>query len=374
MEKINFLNLLFTFVSIIILSTNQSYAQLTGTKTIPGDYATIEAAIADLNLQGVGSGGVTFNITAGHSETFSNTNAGIITASGSQSDPVIFQKSGAGNNPVITAATGIGTTDGIIKITGGDYITFDGITLHENPANADATTRMEWGFALVKRNATAPVDGCRFITVKNCTITLNSTNTSSTGIYSGNHLANSTSILTLSDSLDVMSYCKFYSNNISNVYHGIRLIGSTNASFYDQNNEVGVDGGNSINNYGGGSTSSYGMNLEYQNNLKVANNIVNGGGPSQTGAIYGIRTGSATNGNVDIYNNTVTLYQGGTSLIYAITNSAGSSGTNNTVNIFNNIVENCVYPTTSSNTVWLIYNLASAFNLNIYGNTIRNNT
>jgi hypothetical protein len=361
-------------ISFFVLFSIISYAQLNGTKSIPGDYATIEAAIAQLNLQGVGSGGVTFNIAAGHTETFTSPDAGVITASGTQSDKIIFQKFGTGSNPLITAATGSGTTDGIIKITGGDFITFDGINLQENPLNTDATTQMEWGFALVKRNATAPVDGCRFITIKNCTITLNSANTSSTGIYAGNHLANSTSTLTLSDSLDVMSYCKFYNNNISNVYHGIRLIGSTNASFYDQNNEVGVDGGNNITNYGGGSTSSYGMNLEYQNNLKVANNLVNGGGPSHTGAIYGIRTGSATNANVDIYNNTVTLYQGGTSLIYAITNSSGSSGTNNTINIYNNVIENCNFPTSSTNSVWLIYNLASAFNINIYGNTIRNNT
>ncbi|MBL1124525.1 MAG: hypothetical protein D8M26_16775, partial [Ignavibacteriae bacterium] len=364
---------IFSF-SVFILFSLSVKAQLSGTKSIPGDYASIESAIADLNLQGVGPGGVVFNIAAGHTETFTNSDAGIISATGTASNPIIFQKSGTGVNPKITAATGTGTTDGIIKITGGDYITFDGIDLSENPANTDATTQMEWGFALVKRNATAPVDGCRYITIKNCNITLNSSNTSSTGIYSGNHLANSTSTLILSDSLDTMSYCKFFSNNISNVYHGIRLVGSTVAAFYDQYNEIGVEGGNSITNFGGGSTSSYGMNLEYQNNLKVANNIVNGGGPSQTGAIYGIRTGTATNANFDVYNNTVSLYQGGTSLIYAIVNSTGGSGTNNTVNIYNNIVENCVYPTSSSNTVWLIYNLASVYNLNIYGNIVRNNT
>src|SRR3989304_1522574 len=34
---------------------------------------------------------------------------------------------------------------GIIKVSGGDYFTFDGIDLQENPANITATTQMEWG-------------------------------------------------------------------------------------------------------------------------------------------------------------------------------------------------------------------------------------
>ena len=49
--------LLFT-ISVLITST--LFGQLTGIKTIPGTYATIAAAITDLNLLGVGAGGVTF--------------------------------------------------------------------------------------------------------------------------------------------------------------------------------------------------------------------------------------------------------------------------------------------------------------------------
>ena len=199
-------------------------------------------------------------------------------------------------------------------------------------------------------------------------------NTSASGIYSGNHLATSTSSITLSDTSDAMSRCKFYSNTISNVYLGIKIAGSTSSSFYDQNNEIGVGGGNTISDFGGSSSSSYGMNVEYQNNIKIANNIINGGGFTQTGALYGIRTGSGTNSNADIYGNTVTLTQGGTSLIYGITNSTGSSGVDNKINIYNNIIENCSYPNSSSNSVWLLYNLSSAYQINIYGNRIRNNS
>jgi len=376
MKKFMLKSFAFIFLLLIILIAENSFAQLTGSKAIPGDYATIEAAITDLNLLGVGSGGVTFNVASGHLETFSGPIVGTITATGTLADQIIFQKSGGGANPLITAALGgTGTTDGIIKITGGDYITFDGIDIQENSGNTDATTRMEWGYALVKRNATAPVDGCWYVVIKNSTITLNKANTSAAGIYSNNHLATSTSTLTLSDSLDAMTYCKFFNNAISNVYYGIRLRGWTNSSLYDQNNEVGVDGGNIISNYGGGSSSAYGTNIEYQNNLKVANNTVDGNSAGQTGVLYGIRTGSGNNSNIDIYNNTVrNLTQGGTSLIYAITNSTGSLGSDNKVNIYNNTVENCLQPNSTSNSVWLIYNLARAYEVNIYGNIIRNNT
>lgn len=67
-----------------------AHAQLMGTKTIPGNYATIELAIADLNLQGVGTGGVTFNVAAGHTETFTTALAGVITATGTAGNPIVF--------------------------------------------------------------------------------------------------------------------------------------------------------------------------------------------------------------------------------------------------------------------------------------------
>lgn len=84
-------------------------AQLTGIKSIPGDYPTIEAAISALNTQGVGTGGVIFNVAAGHTETLSTPTGGTITTlTSSASNPITFQKSGTGNNPKITAGTGTG--------------------------------------------------------------------------------------------------------------------------------------------------------------------------------------------------------------------------------------------------------------------------
>jgi hypothetical protein len=66
---------------IALLFGALSFAQpLTGVKTIPGDYPSLASAIASLNTNGVGVGGVTFYInTVAYTETFSTPTAGYIT-------------------------------------------------------------------------------------------------------------------------------------------------------------------------------------------------------------------------------------------------------------------------------------------------------
>ena len=56
----------------------------------------------------------------------------------------------------------------MIILAGADYITFDGIDLQENALNTTATMQMEWGYALVKKNSVAPIDGCQIISIRNC--------------------------------------------------------------------------------------------------------------------------------------------------------------------------------------------------------------
>ena len=64
-----FLITLLTFLTSMFIFTNTLNAQLVGIKTIPGDYATIQLAVTELNTQGVGLGGVTFNVAAGYTES-----------------------------------------------------------------------------------------------------------------------------------------------------------------------------------------------------------------------------------------------------------------------------------------------------------------
>jgi len=154
----------------IIISVS-GYAQITGVQTVPGSYPTLEAAVAALNTSGVGPGGATINVAAGHTETLTGSlTLTMATNSPSAVNPLVIQKSGAGANPLITAHTGTGTLDGIFILNGVDYVTVDGISLQENAANVTTATQMEWGFALLKTSAT---NGASFNTIKNCAITKN---------------------------------------------------------------------------------------------------------------------------------------------------------------------------------------------------------
>jgi hypothetical protein len=369
------------FVSIIFLFFGcQLSAQLTGTKTIPGSYATIAAAISALNASGVGTGGVTFRVSTGYTETFSSSSAGIVTATGTSSNPIVFQKSGTGTNPLITAGTGTGITDGIIVIAGGDYITFDGIDVQENPGNTNPTTQMEWGYALVKKNSSSPIDGCQYVAIGNCNITLVNTYAGSTGIHSGNHTSNSlTSLLVLSAS-DAMNHCEFYRNTITNCYTGISLTGyNANAPYnlYDQNNIVGSQGGNTINGFGGGTSTAYGIYCIYQNNLTIEYNTLNGGSGTTASDVYGILIATCINSNIEIYTNIMTVYSSATTqAVYGIALNTGLvTGTSNSQNIDGNTITNFQRPSVTSGEYYFISTANSApLNLNIFSNTIHNTT
>ena len=141
---------LFYLVMTMIITIGMlqsSFAQLTGSKFIPGNYATVAAAVIDLNTQGVGAGGVIFEVAAGHTETLT---ARIdLTATGTLANPIVFRKDPAtsGANPLLTAYTGTAlatgaTMDGMWALIGSDYVTIDGINLTD-PNTASATTMME---------------------------------------------------------------------------------------------------------------------------------------------------------------------------------------------------------------------------------------
>lgn len=373
MKKISTAFLLALF--FLLLLNGRTSAQLTGTKTIPGDYTSITAAITDLNTQGVGLGGVTFNVAAGYTETNVNVVLTCTTNPPSVSKPITFQKSGAGANPLLTAGVGISTTtDGIWKLNGVTYVTINGIDLQENAVNLDATTQMEWGYALVKQSATL---ACQFITIKNCVVTLNKANTNSTGIYAGNHTATSTTSLTISAFTGTASYNRFYNNTVQNSYFGYQIQGYSAGSpfdLYDQYNEIGTESGgrSQVLNFGGSTVSAYGIYGIYQNNMKIFNTNINStGGTNSTGTLNGIFTSTGTNSNVDIYGDTVTVVSGATtSQLIGINNTFGATGNGNTVNIYNCVVQNCSYPTATSGEFRGISIGGTASNTNIYNNRV----
>jgi hypothetical protein len=377
-----------------ILWVHNSYAQLSGTKTIPGDYATISAAVADLNLQGVGSGGVTFNIFAGYTETL--TSAIKLTTTGTQLNPVIFQKNGTGANPLITAYTGTSTPgsaapDGIWILQGSDYVTIDGIDLYD--PNTTNPAIMEFGYGLFKNNA---ADGCLYVTIKNCVITLNRNNTGSgsapmvdgsVGILVINSIPTAaTTALIPTSSLGTNSYNKFYANTIQNCHYGIVLYGYGDVSPFtlsDTGNDIGGSSvflGNRILNFGGGlATSTAGIRATQQWGLNISYNTINnndGSGVNHTSTLRGIYAQSGASASVNINNNTITLKSAATtSQVSVIENGIGSTAAGNTVNINNNLITNCTNDNATTSTWYGLYNFGvDASYLNISKNTFLNNT
>jgi len=219
--------LIFLFASVV------ANAQLTGIKTIPGDYATVAAAVTDLNAQGVGAGGVTFNVAAGYTETIAAVIS--LTATGTVANPIVFQKSGVGANPVITAYVGTNTPataahDDMWRLIGSDYVTIDGINLTD--PNVTNPASMEGGFVLYKASLS---DGAQNNTIKNCVITLNRVNNAagsgpsvegSRGIEVTNATAAAAiTALTPTTAAGTNSNNKFYGNTIQNCNYGIVLSG-----------------------------------------------------------------------------------------------------------------------------------------------------
>lgn len=317
---------------------------LTGTKTIPGDYPTIREAITALNTNGTSSPGVTFLVAPDYVETHNIPVYGQIilnTTTSNSTAPIVFQRAVGGSaNPKIIFALGSssGFTDGGIILAGSDYVTFDGIDIQ----SIDNT--VEWGYALVKKNSTTPFDGCQHITIKNCKISLSRSNSNlSYGIYSGNHVASNSNALTITSTADASSYCKFYNLSIDNVNVGIALNGFNAPSpyaLYDQSNEIGLDGPNTIANFGGGSYPA-GINITYQNNINISNNTISSAGAaSGNGGIWGINLGDATQSSGIVDNNTISLNYVGGAYLYGIYTRYGASGSSNTVTISNNHLYN----------------------------------
>ncbi len=290
------------------------YAQLSGTYSIPGDYSTIAAAVNDLNSQGVGSGGVTFNVAAGYTENI--TSPITITATGTASNPIYFQKSGTGANPVVnrtdagtlSTSTIGGAGDAIIRLEGTDYITFDGI-------DVTATNQgIEYGYLTHKPSGT---DGCQYVTIQNCNITMTKgTSGYVIGIYIGNGTTSTSSAtgVTVTATSGINSNITIIGNTITNVHAGIYVRGSSATGFYDSDVTIGQSGaGNTITNFGGGSaTTTYGIYFIYVNNPSVAYNTITSAAHGST--LYGIFYSTVT-GNVVGSNNSFNLANNSTSSV-----------------------------------------------------------
>jgi len=317
---------------------------LSGTYTIDPygsgitNYTSFGAAVADLNLLGIG-GTVTFNVAAG--ATFSESPLTINTT-GTSVNTVTFQKSGSGANPILNF-TGTASTDACFRLNGADYYTFDGLTVQ------DAGSAMEYGFYLYGSTGT---NGCQNNTVKNCVIDMNKSNTSSYGVYLY-------SVATASTGAN--SNNKFYNNTVQDCYSGYFFTGASGA--YDDNNEVGTlaGGTSSVTGLGGSSTSVYGVYGSYQTNFKIHHTAISN--LSGSGYVYAIYESTGASNTTYYYNNDISTVASSGST-YTVAGIYVSTGT--THEIHHNTVTD-ISASASSSYAYGLYLVSGT-------NTVNNNT
>jgi len=373
-----------SFILILLLSVvlfaqsakGQIAITVTGnTNTTPNlstSYGSLALAISAMNGRTAMSGPVIFNLAANGTETapaagylLGNATLNSLT---SASKTITFQKSSSGVNPLITAFTpGTSTTvDGIWKIQGTDYVTISNIDLQENASNTTPTQQMEWGYAIVKLSLS---DGSQNININGCTVTLNKSNTVSKGIYGGNHIATSTTALVVASAAGTNANIKINGCTVSNCYIPINIAGWTTSPYYDTGLEIGTTTANTVSNYGGGASTTYGIYITGQTDPKIENNSVTLGTGTTTTA-YGINVAAACIGYLKINANTVSVSSSATaSQLTAINNLAPIT---TTLDITSNIVQNCNYATATSGSFYIIYEQAATTGctVNITGNTV----
>jgi hypothetical protein len=379
---------------------NALLVPLTGTKTIPGDYADLAAAITDLNVQGVGAGGVTFNVVAGNPQTapaggyvIGGTGSLVLTTS-SAANPIVFN----GANNIITAPTpqvAGNLNDGIFKLIGADWITINGFTMNENAANtvtaAATNTMTEWGVALLYVTAT---DGAQNNTISSNTIDLNRTYQNTFGIYSNStHTATAvTTSVSATGAAGSNAPLTITTNNITDVNNGIVIVGPTAAA--DMNDGVTIGGtapnANTLTNFGTtGTFSAYanvsgtvnGILVRNSKNANVSfNTVTSSVGGVTVGTLNGIQfpafsiapTGTFTQ---NVNNNTISLQSG---LAAGAMNGINCpSGSASATSIFNANTNNFVtwgHTVAASGTITFITNASTHFTQSISSNTFTNIT
>lgn len=391
--------ILLTFcITFTLLS---SYAQINGTKNIPGNYSTLADAIADLNSQGVGEGGIVLNLLAGNPETapaggfvIGGAGSAVLTTS-SSTQQIIIQ--GNGNTITASAAHTVGAiNDAIFKLIGADWVTITGFTLVENSANtvtaAATNTMTEFGIALFYVTTT---DGAQNNTISNNTIDLDRTYQNTFGIYS-NSTHSSTAMTTVASASGAAggnSGLTIIGNTITDVNLGIVVVGPTAAADFNEGLMIGgsLANGNNITNFGTtGTFSGYvnvsgtvnGILVRNTRNFVVSyNSVVSSDGGTTAGTLNGIQvpafsaapTGTFTN---SINNNSISLRSGiGSGAINGINVGGTSASSTSTININNNDFYNFGHTTgTASGTIIFITQGGTHLNQSISNNTFTNNT
>lgn len=233
--------------NIVINSSSAPLAA--GTYLIPSTgcngFDKISSAVNYINANGIsGSGGVIFDIASGYTET-APLGGYKLTATGTATNGITFQKAAGVGAVTITSNTGVNTlNDAIFTLLGSDYITLKDLTLteHAGPYNTAPGTNnvTEWGIAILQ-GTPAGTNGAQNNTFVGNNISLVQGYANSFGIYSNaNHNQSAyLGAIAITNASGANSGNKFYGNHISNVNTGIYLHGPVAAAYYDAGNDVG---------------------------------------------------------------------------------------------------------------------------------------
>ena len=270
----------FPYLAMLLLFSRTAIAQISGVKHIPGDYNTLAIAVAQLNSQGVGPGGATLEVARGYTESITNLT---LTASGSATNPLILRAAtGTGPAPRFTGGTGTGVTDALLKLRGCDYVQLQGLDFVA-PIQSTATTRFEWGVALLKGDDTpTSVNGCQHVEVSNCGVTMPLNDSETSGLYVANHSPTSLGQLTPTTAAGTNSFLLITTNRLVGGSHGLTIRGYISPAFtpnpvlLDAENQVRNNTVTNFNQQTPALSSALirGVYLQSQRNLVVEDNVV----------------------------------------------------------------------------------------------------
>ena len=214
-----------------------------GTYTVgaTGDFATLDSVMGVLNVCGI-SGAVTFEFQSGSYRASSP----LSEVNGSSISNTITFKGGTGND-TITASS-----DAAFVLEGAKYMTFE--DLYFNSASASA----------IRLNGTSD------ITIKNNVIESSSTASTVGGVIASASATSAYSVTPGEKNLTVSN------NEISGVYHGIRLYGS----FGGKNENINISGNTFTDIY------YYGIYVYYGTDVVIDNNTLSDFGNAFNYAIY----------------------------------------------------------------------------------------
>jgi hypothetical protein len=344
-------------IFLVLFLSSGGFSQLSGIKTIPGTYPTFAAAVAALNGQGVAIGGVEFQIAAGYVEqNVQNIIINPTTNRPSSLRPVIFKKQGVGNNPLFVSGTGTSQfSDVMIKLLGVEYVTFDGISLQENPSNSSPSTYVEVGFLFdVASPVINVVVGCKYNTIKNCHVAMHRANSQSVGIKM--NLAGNWGGANYNQPRLGHSYNQFLSNTIEDVARGylFQSAAGTLQNALCVGNRIDKDPGSGkpslITNFSAVQLYSCGIEIAGMDQTTIANTRIDSRGNTPTNRnLFGIKIGGEIGYSTEIVNDTITVQGGGqVDSVVAIVHKASGASNGSFIHVHDNLITACRHYTSTS--------------------------